>query len=270
MKKLWILVVVLCATYLGYVAYHDGALDQYLPKKSDGDSGELVQAQSIPTPEVPSAIVAVADSLLPGPPTEVRRTPEGVFYVKKYFSVTTADGIFGVRPGSKVETVEDRGSTLLVRSGADEFEIPKSHLTDELDVAAAAARADAAQQTLMVRQPEQAISSTSSLPRGVIPTDLHLQRDRNVLSRQISEIDGRISQTQQSIHQNRAAIGSLVSNYRHSGSGRIRMRFSSSYGDKVPDTPAVKRHELLIEQGRNNLSKLEQERSRLQEQLNQL
>ena len=63
-----------------------------------------------------------------------RLAPLGTFYVKEKFSVTTEDGITSLPTGKKVTLVREAGTNLIVTDGTQEFDIPESSLTNDLDI----------------------------------------------------------------------------------------------------------------------------------------
>jgi hypothetical protein len=90
-----------------------------------------------------SAATAVAPK-----PTPVRHlAPEGTYYLLQYVSITTPSGIVGLPPGTKI-TALARDETSFKVSDADDhaFLVAQSQITNDLDLAAAVARRDAAVQ----------------------------------------------------------------------------------------------------------------------------
>lgn len=89
----------------------------------------------------PAAPVASAS------PSDHRRlAPEGTLYLVQRASVTTDSGVIGFAPGTRVKFVEDRGEKLLVTDGTTKFEVRGDIVTNDLDMAAIAARSDALSQ----------------------------------------------------------------------------------------------------------------------------
>lgn len=97
-----------------------------------------------------------------------------VYFTLTYLSVRTRSGITGLGAGTQVVCVKDEGPVLLVKFGNLEFEVKRQQVTNDLDVAAIAARNDAeAQQALaayMAQQQQQAIKhqddTTNMQPSG--------------------------------------------------------------------------------------------------------
>jgi hypothetical protein len=87
-------------------------------------------------------------------PTPVRHlAPEGTYYLLQFVSITTPSGIVGLPPGTKI-TALARDETSFKVSDADDhaFLVAQSQITNDLDLAAAAARRDAAVQCRIQNQ----------------------------------------------------------------------------------------------------------------------
>ena len=81
-----------------------------------------------------------------------RQAQPGTFFLLQYASVKTSRGVYGFEPGHEVHlvrTLPDKG-TVIVSDGKSELEISPSLLTNDLDVAAQLAQADAATQAQIV------------------------------------------------------------------------------------------------------------------------
>ena len=81
-------------------------------------------------------------------PTPVRHlAPEGTYFLLQFVSITTPFGVVGLPPGTKI-TALARDDTSFKVSDADDhpFLVTQSQITNDLDLAAAAARRDAAVQ----------------------------------------------------------------------------------------------------------------------------
>lgn len=80
--------------------------------------------------------------------TTVVRNPrlasDGTYFLLRYTSVTTDDGVLGFNPGTKFKLVQNNGSTIRVTDGHDTIDVPSNALTNDLDVAEAAYAQDAA------------------------------------------------------------------------------------------------------------------------------
>ena len=86
-------------------------------------------------------------AVAPKPVPARHLAPEGTYYLLQYVSITTPSGIVGLPPGVKI-TARTRRDTSLEVSDADDhvFLVTEPQITNDLDLAAAAARRDAAAQ----------------------------------------------------------------------------------------------------------------------------
>ena len=84
----------------------------------------------------------------PPTPTPVvhHYAPEGVFYLTEDATVRLKAGLKGVVAGTPVKLVKDAGDTLQVTDGQDQFEVKKTQVTNDLDIAARIARQAASQE----------------------------------------------------------------------------------------------------------------------------
>lgn len=80
--------------------------------------------------------------LLPQRPAARRLAPPGTVYLLQYVSVPRPGGVIGFAPGTALRLVGNRGAAVVVSDGTYEAEVPRSATTDDLDLAAAAGRAD--------------------------------------------------------------------------------------------------------------------------------
>ena len=83
-----------------------------------------------------------------------RLMPAGQYCLVQRASITTSSGVVGFPAGTPVQLVEDRGETMLVSTGESQLEVARDTLTNDLDVAALAAKADAASQQALAQQVE--------------------------------------------------------------------------------------------------------------------
>ena len=101
----------------------------------------------IPNPQ--AVLVAPAGRATANPDlsdtSPTRAAPDGIYYLTERRQVTTEDGIVGIPAGTLVERISDSVLTMKVKSGEREFEIDKSILTNDLDVAEAIQQADQSQ-----------------------------------------------------------------------------------------------------------------------------
>jgi len=75
-------------------------------------------------------------------PQQHRLAPSGVLYPIEYVSSTTKDGVIAFLPGRPLRVVEDKGDTIVVSDGKKKGEVSADKLTNDLDLAALAARQD--------------------------------------------------------------------------------------------------------------------------------
>jgi hypothetical protein len=114
----------------------------------------ILQSTPIPTPVATPNIVKISTPVPtpPPPPPETRRlAPPGVLYVIQYASVRTASGVVGFVPGARVRLVKDKGDTITVSDGTLKADVPVDNLTNDLDLAALAARRDAQSQDMLTK-----------------------------------------------------------------------------------------------------------------------
>ena len=86
--------------------------------------------------------------------------PEGVFYLTEDATVRLKAGLKGVVAGTPVKLVKDGGDTLQVTDGQDQFEVKKTQVTNDLDIAAKIAK-----QAARPRKRPARISAPSRKPR---------------------------------------------------------------------------------------------------------
>ena len=69
-------------------------------------------------------------------PTPPKFAADGVYYLMQDVSVRLPAGILGVVAGTEVRLLKDNGDTLHVTDGHDEFDVKKTQVTNELEIAA--------------------------------------------------------------------------------------------------------------------------------------
>ena len=90
-----------------------------------------------PTP-TPTPTPPPTPTPLPTPTPFVHRyAPAGVFFVTEDFTAHITGGLVGIAAGTQVKQLKDNGDTAQVTDGTTPFEIKKTMLTNDLDVAAA-------------------------------------------------------------------------------------------------------------------------------------
>ena len=88
-----------------------------------------------PTP-TPTPVPTPTPTPTPTPkPTPVKFAPEGVYFLMEDVSVRLPAGILGVVAGTQVKLLKDNGDTLHVTDGHDEYDVKKSQVTNEYDIA---------------------------------------------------------------------------------------------------------------------------------------
>src|SRR5437764_586283 len=86
-------------------------------------------------------------------PSRIQRlAPEGTYFLLQYVAVSTATGVIGEAAGTTVKLAKRDGSTLEVADPENRvFRVDESQVTNDVDLATAAARRDAAVQTATQR-----------------------------------------------------------------------------------------------------------------------
>ncbi len=81
-------------------------------------------------------------------PAPVRHlAPEGTYFLLQFASITTPSGVVGLPPGTKITALAQYDTSFKVSDADDHaFLVTQSQITNDLDLAAAAARRDAAMQ----------------------------------------------------------------------------------------------------------------------------
>ena len=99
-----------------------------------------------PTPRpTPTPKPSPTPTPLPTPTPVVHRyAPAGVFYVTEDFTAHIPGGLVGVIAGTQVKQLKDDGDTAQVTDGSTTFDIKKTMLTNDLDIAAAISKHSAA------------------------------------------------------------------------------------------------------------------------------
>jgi hypothetical protein len=91
---------------------------------------------------------ASATPMVTSKPPRVRHlAPEGSYFLLQFVSITTQFGVVGLPPGTRITRVAHRGELFDVSDANDHvFQVTESQITNDVDLAAAAARRDAALQ----------------------------------------------------------------------------------------------------------------------------
>lgn len=97
-------------------------------------------ASPTPTPQPTSVPTPTSTPTPVGTPTPTpvahHYAAEGIFFVTEEVTVRLKAGLLGVAPGTQVKLVKDKGDTVTVTDGAQEFDLQAAQLTNDLDVAA--------------------------------------------------------------------------------------------------------------------------------------
>ena len=141
----------------------------------------------VPTPEptpVPTPVPTPKPTPVPTPtppptPTPVvhHYAPEGTYFVTEDITVRLKAGLAGIVAGTPVKMLKDNGDTLHVTDTTNEFDVKKSQVTNDIDIAAAIARraaaagaaadaATAAQEAILQKQQSEQIEFLRTHPLG--------------------------------------------------------------------------------------------------------
>ena len=142
-------------------------------------------APQTPAAPIPSASTVQENALSPPPPPlpeQHRLAPEGTFYLMERVVVKTDSGVTGFAPGTRVKLIEDRGETLFVKNDDNiRFEAPSDKVTNDLDLAALAAKQDAQSQRLLAQDMEERMAAYRRGKEAEIP--IYDQQQRQVQAR---------------------------------------------------------------------------------------
>ncbi len=139
MRNLLFILVIGFAAYGGYSVWNNHREAAAPPRVAETKMEEpapVLKQEPTPTPVPLPEPPKVVEPEPPIPVTPVKRlAPEGVFYVVQAFSVSTEDGVRGIRAGTPVKLIKDVGATLRVTDGQQEFDARREFLTNDLDIA---------------------------------------------------------------------------------------------------------------------------------------
>jgi hypothetical protein len=140
------IIAVFAIAVFGWRVYSSGQevieapASQSKPAQAPPSTPKPVQASAFrpkPVQAPPSNSVA-----LHPPAPRQRLAPEGTYFFLQRASLKTESSIIGFAPGAKVTMIEQRGPTSIVSDGEHQFETASSSLTNDLDIAARAAKVD--------------------------------------------------------------------------------------------------------------------------------
>ena len=189
MKNLLLLLVIGFAAYGGYTMWNNHRETAPPPKVAETKTDEPVpnlekKPTPAPAPEPPK--VEPEKPTVPAPPMPFapvkRLAPEGVFYAIQAFSISTDDGIRGIRAGTPVRLIKDGGATLRVTDGQQEFDAKREYLTNDLDVAAQASGQQASQQAAIAewQQKHQALAAMNDQQKAAETTNSVETAQKNI------------------------------------------------------------------------------------------
>src|ERR1700677_2830230 len=130
MKSFFALIIVVAIACAAYFFYF----------QNPGQNPPMAPAQ--PSPSAPDTVALHTPPPAPAVP-EKHIAPKGTYYLLQAVSITTDSGITGISIGTKVTVVNDKAKTWRVTDGQNKFDVDPSHLTNDLDVAAAVIQKDA-------------------------------------------------------------------------------------------------------------------------------
>ena len=245
MRNLLLLLLIGFAAYGGYTAWNnhrDAAPPVRVVEKKVEEPAPIPKVEPTPPPASPAPEPPKAEPPTPIAPAK-RLAPEGVFYVVQAFSVTTDDGMRGIRAGSKVTLVKDAGAILRVSDGKQEFDARREFLTNDLDIAALAhtrqmgeqaanAEFQIKQQRMATMNDEQkadaAASSMNALQTNLAINNLRA-RDA-ALNQEAAGIKLTISQIQQ---------GTKTAVHVPLQDGMVRLGRSTTHTSRLSEIPAL-------------------------------
>ena len=233
MKRLILLLVIGIAACGGYALWNNSREAAPFQRVAEEPKTELEQNKPAPAPEnEPTLAPQPAETVETTSPTPAapatKLAPDGVFYVTQDFSVATDDGIRGIRVGTKVTLVEDRGAILRVSDGQQEFDAKRELLTNDLDLVsrvhhaqqtsqqAAVTEWDQKQRQAAIQEKQKRVAAQSSA--DVAPQNLALQKQearRTALNQEAAKIETTISEYRIS--------ASRTGSIRHGGNARGRV-----------------------------------------------
>ena len=146
------------------------------------DAGPAVSATPLPAGGAPLTVrdaapashssTAAPSSQATTPFTGKRFAPNGTYFMTRRVSKMTSDGVLALPPGTRVRLVGAAGKKMTVETADGKFEVTDDQVTNDLDLAAAAARSDVrAQSVIAATEAMPAREARSSIP--AIPARTH-------------------------------------------------------------------------------------------------
>jgi hypothetical protein len=121
-------------------------------KTPEPEIAELPSEPQTPSLQPPPAPAPQPQPVVAEAPREPRLAPEGTFFLLRQRSVETSDGILGLKPGTMVKR-QPNGKYL---AEGQTLELRPDEITNDLDIAAQAAGADARTQAALRQRTPQA------------------------------------------------------------------------------------------------------------------
>src|SRR5438270_1501521 len=147
-----VLLGIIAAVIVGYLAWR-----WFAPAPPPPAAAHPPTQRSTPRPPGatrPTPAKGVATQQRSGKPTPARSVvtkqprlaPEGTYFLLQRASLKTDSGVIGFAPGTKVTMIDKGDPMSTVSDGQYQFTVPSPQLTNDLDIAANAAKSDYASQ----------------------------------------------------------------------------------------------------------------------------
>lgn len=117
-------------------------------QQSDSSTGTVAAPTPTPTP-APTSTAPEKTPVVsaPAPPPKVY-APEGTLFATQRITITNDEGVISIPSGSKLKIVKKTDAGYVVTDGRKEFSVETAQVTNEMDVADAAAKARIAELVL--------------------------------------------------------------------------------------------------------------------------
>lgn len=221
MKNLLLLIIIAFAAYGGFTLWKQREpVKPVQVSEATAPEPEPKQPAAVPKKEptpAPKATKAEPESQIPVVPVK-RLAPQGVYYAVQGFSATTDEGVKGVRPGTKVTLIQDKGASLRVADGQQEFEVRREFVTNDLDVVA---RVFAALNAQQVAARESGTMPTETVPPAPQQTNTDSRSDMEAAQRRLAMPP--LLARENALNAEVARIESLISSYQNAA-GNLRTK----------------------------------------------
>ena len=147
-----IILGIIAAAIVGYLAWRWFAPAPAKPAVVHPPAQRSSPRPAAPTRRTPAKGVAAQQrGVKPTPARSIvvkqpRLAPEGTYFLLQRASLKTDSGVIGFAPGTKVTMIDKGDPMSTVSDGQYQFTVPSPQLTNDLDVAANAAKSDYASQ----------------------------------------------------------------------------------------------------------------------------